>query len=481
MENINGLQKKFQHLHKRLYKNRFLIKKGESGLTHTKQTMKIQTHNFNPPTPFRMKKMLSDLGHNVAIVGTQWGDEGKGKLVDSVSGSFDVVCRFSGGANAGHTIVVDGKKFVFHLLPSGMLHSGTVGVIGNGTVVDLPDMLNEIKQLEDTGLENVGSRVKISFRAHVLLDYHKQIDQELEKRKGDRKIGTTGRGIGPAYADKTARIGIRCEDLLDVELLEEKIRQNCEFHSKNYNLDINPEEELQKLLSVREAIKPLLCDTRKFLYDEIKAGKTILFEGAQAHQLDLDHGTYPFVTSSPVSIGGVCTGLGVPPQKIDGVIGIAKAYCTRVGEGPFPTELEDEHGEFLRKNGFEFGATTGRPRRCGWFDAVATKNSIETAGIDMINLTKLDVLSGMKEIQVATKYMLDGTEIFNVPTTKKNFKKLVIEYKTFPGWEEDLSDIRDFDALPENAKAYVHALEEMMECPVRAIGVGADRDALIFR
>ena len=425
--------------------------------------------------------MLSDLGHNVAIIGTQWGDEGKGKLVDSVSGAFDIVCRFSGGANAGHTIVVDGKKFVFHLLPSGMLHDGTIGVIGNGTVVDLPDMLNEIKQLADAGLGDVGARVKISFRAHILLEYHKQIDLELEKRKGDRKIGTTGRGIGPAYADKTARIGIRCEDLLDIELLEEKIQQNCAFHSKNYDLDLNPKEELEKLLAVREQIKPLLCDTRKFLYDEIKKGKNILFEGAQAHQLDLDHGTYPFVTSSPVSIGGVCTGLGIPPQKIDGVIGIAKAYCTRVGEGPFPTELEDKNGELLRKNGFEFGATTGRPRRCGWFDAVATKNSIETAGIDMINLTKLDVLSGMKEIKVATKYTLDGKEIFNVPTTKKNFKKLEIDYETFSGWEEDIADVRSFEELPKNAQQYVQALEKMLECPIRAIGVGADRDALIFR
>jgi adenylosuccinate synthase len=428
-----------------------------------------------------MKKMLSDLGHNIAIIGTQWGDEGKGKLVDAISGSFDIICRFSGGANAGHTIVVDGKKFVFHLLPSGMLHPKTIGVIGNGTVVDLPGMLDELKQLRDAGLGDVGNRVKISFRAHILLNYHKEIDQELERRKGDQKIGTTGRGIGPAYADKTARIGIRCEDLLDLELLEEKIKQNCKFHGKNYGLSLNPAEELAKLISVREQIKPLLCDTRKFLHDEMKAGKMMLFEGAQAHQLDLDHGTYPYVTSSPVSIGGVCTGLGVPPQKIDGVIGIAKAYCTRVGEGPFPTELINENGEFLRKNGFEFGATTGRPRRCGWFDAVATKNSIETAGINSINLTKLDILSGMKEIKVATKYMLDGIEIFNVPTTKKNFKRLEVEYKTFPGWDEDLSNIRSFDALPKNAKQYILALEEMIECPIKAIGVGADRDALIFR
>lgn len=428
-----------------------------------------------------MQKLLQDLGFRVAIVGTQWGDEGKGKLVDAISGHFDVVCRFSGGANAGHTIVVDGKKFVFHLLPSGMLHQGTIGVVGNGTVVDLPDMLNEITQLTDTGLGDVQNRVKISFRAHVLLDYHKQIDQELEKRKGDRKIGTTGRGIGPAYADKTARIGIRCEDLLDVELLEEKIKQNCAFHAKNYDLNLDPEAEIAKLLAVREQIKPMLCDTRKFLYDEIEAGKKILFEGAQAHQLDLDHGTYPYVTSSPVSIGGVCTGLGVPPQKIDGVIGIAKAYCTRVGEGPFPTELLDEMGDQLREQGHEYGATTGRPRRCGWFDAVATTNSIQTAGIDALNLTKLDVLSGIPEIKIATKYTLDDTEIFNVPTTKKNFKKLAIEYITLPGWDEDLAKCRQFDDLPENAKKYVLKIEELTGCPVRSIGVGSDRDDLIFR
>ncbi len=425
--------------------------------------------------------MLSALGNRIAIIGTQWGDEGKGKLVDSISGEFDLVCRFSGGANAGHTIVVGEKVFIFHLLPSGMLHEGTVGVIGNGTVVDLPGMLEEIQQLTDAGLENVASRVKISFRAHVLLGYHKKIDQELERRKGDKKIGTTGRGIGPAYADKTARIGIRCEDLLDLELLEEKVRHNCEFHSKIYGLSLDADEELANLLAVREQIKPLLCDTRKFLHDEMKAEKTILFEGAQAHQLDIDHGTYPFVTSSSVSIGGVCTGLGVPPQKINGVIGIAKAYCTRVGAGPFPTELDDEDGETLRKNGHEVGSTTGRPRRCGWFDVVATKNSIETAGVDIVNLTKLDVLSGMKEIKVATKYTLDDVEIFNIPTTKKNFKRLKIEYKTFPGWDEDLADIRSFEDLPENAKTYVLALEELLECPIKSIGVGADRNALIFR
>ncbi len=428
-----------------------------------------------------MDKILNDLGQNVAIIGAQWGDEGKGKLVDSFSGHFDIVARFSGGANAGHTIVVDGRKFVFHLLPSGLLHEGTIGVIGNGTVVDLLDMAQELDDLKAAGLTDVDSRVKISLRAHVLLDYHKKIDNELERRKGDKKIGTTGRGIGPAYADKAARRGIRCEDLLDEELFVEKIRENCKLHAKLYDLDLNPEEEIAKLLEIKDRIKPLLCDTRKFLYEEIKKGKKVLFEGAQAHQLDLDHGTYPFVTSSPVSTGGVCTGLGVAPKNISGVIGIAKAYCTRVGSGPFPSEIGGEKEEDLRQRGHEFGATTGRPRRCGWFDAVAVRNSVETAGMDMINLTKLDVLSGFGEIKVATKYVLDGREIFTVPTTRKAIQKLEVEYKTFPGWEEDISQVSSFEELPENARNYVLALEKLINCPIRAIGIGMERTAIIFR
>ncbi|MBT3349555.1 adenylosuccinate synthase [bacterium] len=428
-----------------------------------------------------MHKLLTALGANVAIIGAQWGDEGKGKLVDAVSGNFDFVCRFSGGANAGHTIVVDGTQFVFHLLPSGLLHKNTVGVVGNGTVVDLPDLLKEITDLEKSGLANVSDRVKISLRAQILMEYHKKIDQELERRKGDQKIGTTGRGIGPAYADKVSRIGIRCEDLLDRDLLREKIENNCTFHNKLLGLNLDPEKEIEALEAVREQVKPMLCDTRKFLHDQIAAGKKVLFEGAQAHQLDIDHGTYPFVTSSPVSIGGVCTGLGVPPKNINGVIGIAKAYCTRVGAGPFPSELENETGELIRKNGHEFGATTGRPRRCGWFDAVVTRNSIETAGVDTVNLTKLDVLSGMPELKVVTKYTLDGQELFTVPTTRKANQKLELEFETFPGWEEDLSGVRKFEDLPENAKNYVLGLERLCGVPIRAIGVGPDRNDLIFR
>lgn len=427
-----------------------------------------------------MQNFLKTLGQNVAIIGTQWGDEGKGKLVDAVSNEFDIICRSTGGANAGHTIVVDGKKYVFHLLPSCLLHPKTVGVIGNGTVVHPESLIKEIENLENVGLDLTG-RVKISLRAHLLFDYHKQIDQELEARKGKNKIGTTGRGIGPAYTDKTRRIGIRCEDLLDVELLEEKIRRNCKFHEDTLGIKTDPEQELKQILVVREKLKPLLTDTRKYLYDSEKNGKKILFEGAQAHHLDIDHGTYPFVTSSSISAGGISTGLGVAPKEINNIVGIAKAYTTRVGAGPFPTELENDLGEEIRQKGHEFGATTGRPRRCGWFDAVVVRESVETNGIDHINLTKLDVLSGLKEIKVATSYHLGETELFTVPTTPKALGKLEISYETFDGWDEDISGCKTFEDLPENAQKYVLALEDMCGAKISSIGIGADRNDLIFR
>lgn len=417
---------------------------------------------------------------NTAIIGTQWGDEGKGKLVDAISNQFDIICRSTGGANAGHTIVSNGKKFVFHLMPSCLLHPNTVGVIGNGTVVHPASIIEEVEKLQAEGLD-LNGRVKISLRAHLLFDYHKKIDQALEERKGKNKIGTTGRGIGPAYTDKIARIGIRCEDLLDKDLLWEKVQRNCEFHAKNYGIELDAKAEFDAAMSVKDAIKPMLTDTRKYLYDAIQDGKKVLFEGAQAHHLDVDHGTYPFVTSSSISAGGIATGLGVAPKYIENIVGIAKAYTTRVGSGPFPTELEDEFGEELRKNGHEFGATTGRPRRCGWYDAVVVRDSVETNGIDELNLTKLDVLSGVKEIKVATRYFLGETELFNVPTTKKALENLRIEFETFPGWDEDIADVRDFDQLPTNAKNYVLALEKLSGAPITSIGVGADREALIFR
>lgn len=427
-----------------------------------------------------MHDFLSRLGQNIAILGTQWGDEGKGKLIDAMSAHFDLICRSTGGANAGHTIVTNGKKYVFHLLPSGLLHKKTIGVVGNGCVVDLVDLVQEIDELETLGLQ-VFDRVRISLRAHLLFEYHKAVDAELERRKGAAKIGTTHRGIGPAYEDKVSRIGIRAEDLLDKDLLKEKIEANCKFHKQNLGIDCDANNEYERLMSVRDQIKPLLCDTSKYLRDAIDDDKKILFEGAQAHHLDIDHGTYPFVTSSNVSVGGIFTGLGVSPKSLHHIVGIAKAYITRVGMGPFPTELEDELGEQLRENGGEYGATTGRPRRCGWFDAVVVKNTVDINGVDSINLTKLDVLSGVKTIKIATRYKLNGKEIFNIPTTKKHSRKLEIKYIEMPGWTEDLGGIRKFEDLPQNAQNYVLKLEALIGCPITSIGVGMDRSDLIFR
>ena len=361
-----------------------------------------------------------------------------------------------------------------------MLHPKTIGLVGNGTVVSLPDLKDEIEKLEGNGL-SVKNRVKISLRAHIICNYHKLIDEELERRKGKNKIGTTCRGIGPAYTDKISRIGIRCEELLDTELLKEKIRNNCKFHSENLGIDLDPEDDINRIMEVREYVKPLLCDTSKYLRDESKKGKRVLFEGAQAHHLDIDHGTYPFVTSSSICSGGITTGLGIAPRQITGIVGIVKAYTSRVGSGPFPTELENETGELLRAQGHEFGATTGRPRRCGWFDLVATKEAIEINGVDTLNLTKLDVLTGFKEIKVATAYHIDDKEITSVPTTRNGNQDLKITYDTLPGWDESLEEVTSFEDLPQNAQDYVTYLEKALETPIRIIGVGVNRHNLIYR
>jgi len=395
---------------------------------------------------------------NTVILGTQWGDEGKGKLVDALAKDFDIVARSTGGSNAGHTIVADGREYVFHLLPSGMLYPDTIGVVGNGTVVNLPSLLAEIDELESSGL-SVESRVKISDRAHILFDYHKEIDAKLEELKGGDKVGTTKQGIGPCYTDKAMRIGIQVGELKDVDELRAKVERNCNFHNNTLGLNLDADAELQKILDVRERVLPLIIDTRIWLNEEIANGKRVLFEGAQAHHLDIDHGTYPYVTSSAVTVGGVCTGLGVAPKHIGNVIGIMKAYTTRVGGGPFATELDNELGETIRANGHEYGATTKRPRRTGWLDAVMVRESVIINGIDEINMTKLDVLTGLPQIRVLTS---DG-------------------YKDFEGWTEDISKIREFEELPINAQRYVLAVEEMIGAKISSIGVGADREALIMR
>lgn len=415
---------------------------------------------------------------NLAILGAQWGDEGKGKIVDALADHFDLICRSTGGANAGHTICTDGKKYIFHLLPSGLLHPNTIAVIGNGTVIDLPGFLGEIQALESQDLE-VRSRVQIAYQAHIVFEYHKQIDEAMEARR-THKIGTTCRGIGPCYNDKIVRIGVRCEDLLDEENLEFKLRRNARFHEQEFDIKIDIEAEIERTKALIPLIKPMLCDARYLLLDAIKAGKKVMFEGAQAHHLDIDHGTYPFVTSSSVSCGGIVTGLGIPAKNIQYTIAIAKAYTTRVGEGWFATELLETLGEKIREQGHEYGATTGRPRRCGWFDAVVVKNTVDINGVDSLNLTKLDVLTGIGELKIATEYRLGGKPLTNVPCTPKAQEQLEVVYETFPGWDEDLSGVRRFEDLPKNAQTYVKAIEQYTGCKVSSIGVGADREDLIF-
>ena len=429
-----------------------------------------------------MQAFLERAGKNVAIVGTQWGDEGKGKLVDAMSGSFDIIARFSGGANAGHTILTEGKKYVFHLLPSGLLHSQTTGVIGNGCVVDLPALVDEIENLESLGLE-IYSRLKISDCAHVLFGFHQQIDAAQETEKGADKIGTTRRGIGPAYSDKSARIGVQIGELNDWETASAKIRKNAEMHAQKYQIQIDAEKELEKIAKIWPKIKPLVIDTRDFLQTEIERGKKVLFEGAQAFHLDLDHGTYPFVTSASVSVGGVFTGLGVGPRSLNSTIGIAKSYTTRVGAGVFPTEFgadEKKIAEKIQKEGAEFGATTGRPRRCGWFDAVLVRAAVRASSISELNLTKLDILSGLENIKIATHYFLDGKEVFCIPPSFSEHQNLEIKYHQMPGWNQSLAGAKSFDDLPAAAQNYILAIEKHTGTKVSAIGVGAERKDLIF-
>jgi len=430
------------------------------------------------------EEIVSKLGQVIYIVGGQWGDEGKGKLVDVMSQHYDIIARSAGGANAGHTIVVkkDGKseKFVFHLLPSGVLHEGKICVIGNGTVIHIPTMLEELTQLKEKGIDAF-DRIRISDRAHIIFDYHKEIDEIQEHRKGDKKVGTTKRGIGPAYTDKISRKGIRMGDLLNFERFAQKFRENAEANMKEFDMKIDIESQINFYKDAVEILEPIIVNTIEYLDEAYKKGNAILAEGAQGSHLDIDFGTYPFVTSSNTTVGGVCTGLGIAPSRITSVVGIIKAYTTRVGAGPFPTELENADGERLRKQGSEFGATTGRPRRCGWFDAVVAKNSIVINGINSVNLTKLDVLTGFEVIKIGTRYILDGNETRFIPASLKNFKNVQVEYLEMPGWTEDISKVNTFEDLPSTAQDYILKLEEIMEVPINFIGVGVHRSDLIYR
>ncbi len=420
----------------------------------------------------------------IVLVGAQWGDEGKGKATDLLGDRVDYVVRYQGGNNAGHTVVIGDKKFALHLLPSGILTPGVVPVIGNGVVIDLAVLIKELDGLIEKGVDV--SKLKISANAHIITPYHVTIDKVSERFLGKRAIGTTGRGIGPTYGDKVGRLGIRVQDLFDESILRQKVEaaltQKNQLLSKVYNrAGIKAEEVVRELLSFTDRIRPMVSDTALELHKALEAGKTVLLEGGQGTLLDVDHGTYPFVTSSSPIAGGATIGSGIGPTKIDSVIGILKAYTTRVGAGPFPTELFDQWGEFLREKGFEFGTTTGRERRCGWFDAPVAKFATRINGLTDIFLTKLDVLTGIKEIPVCVAYDVDGVRMEEIPVSQSDFHHAKPIYEIYPGWDEDITGAKSFEDLPQNAQDYVLALEKLSGTRISAIGVGPDRNATIVR
>jgi adenylosuccinate synthase len=415
----------------------------------------------------------------IVIVGAQWGDEGKGKATDVLGSRVDYVVKFNGGNNAGHTVVIGDQKYALHLLPSGILTPGCVPVIGNGVVVDLPVLFEEIDALETRGVDT--SRLVVSANAHVIAEYHRTLDKVAERFLGSSRIGTTGRGIGPTYADKMNRIGVRVQDIFDEKILRQKIEGALDIKNqlltKVYNRRaISVDEILDELLSKRDRLRPMVADTGLLLNEALDRGETVLLEAGQATLLDVDHGTYPFVTSSSATAGGACTGSGIPPTRIERVIGIVKAYTTRVGEGPFPTELLDDSGEFLRKTGAEYGTTTGRPRRCGWFDAVIARYAARVNGVTDFVLTKLDVLTGLEKVPVCVAYDVDGTRHDEMPVNQTDFHHAKPVYEEFPGWWEDISDARTLGDLPANARSYVRAVEEMSGARISTIGVGPGRD-----
>ena len=420
----------------------------------------------------------------VVIVGAQWGDEGKGKATDLLAEHIEYVVKFNGGNNAGHTVVIGNEKYALHLLPSGILTPGVVPVIGNGVVIDLEVLFEELDALNARGIDT--SKLRISANAHVITPYHVTLDKTAERFLGKRAIGTTGRGIGPTYADKINRVGIRIQDLFDVSILRQKVEgalvQKNQLLGKVYNrAAIRVDDVVNELLKYADRIAPMVADTALELHEALEAGKTVLFEGGQATMLDVDHGTYPFVTSSNATAGGAATGSGVGPGKLTNIIGIVKAYTTRVGSGPFPTELFDEWGELLRKTGHEYGTTTGRPRRCGWYDAPIARYSARINGLTDFVLTKLDVLTGIKEIPVCVAYEVDGKRVEEVPVSQSDFHHAKPIYELFPGWDEDISKCTKFEQLPKNAQDYVLALEKISGCRISAIGVGPARDAIIVR
>jgi len=422
---------------------------------------------------------------NLVVVGTQWGDEGKGKVVDLMAARADLVVRFQGGNNAGHTLVVEGKQFIFHIIPSGILYEGKKCLIGNGLVVDPEVLLKEIESLGQAGITVDSKRLSLSDKAHIIMPYHKAIDLARELAKGKDKIGTTGRGIGPCYEDKVARTGIRAVDLTDPEVLEEKLRANLK--EKNFYLtkflDAEPLEAgqiLENYLAMAEKLSPYITDVSIELEQTLKAGGKILFEGAQGTHLDIDHGTYPFVTSSNPVAGSACAGAGIGPNQLHHILGIVKAYTTRVGAGPFVTELEDEAGNYIQERGKEFGATTGRRRRCGWLDLVVVRDSTRLNGLSSLAITKLDVLTGLEKLKVCVGYDLDGERINHRPASMKKLARCKPIYEEIPGWQEDISDARQTDQLPVTARDYIETIEEVTGVPVSIVSVGPGREDTII-
>jgi adenylosuccinate synthase len=418
---------------------------------------------------------------NLVVLGAQWGDEGKGKIVDLLTPHFSIVARYQGGHNAGHTVFVNGTKFILRLIPSGILHAGVTCVIGNGVVVDPEALLAEIDELTRNGID-VDNRILVSDKAHLILPYHRDLDLLSEARRGERKIGTTSRGIGPAYEDKIARRGIRVGDLADPVGLEQNVRDNVMARNRlvqDSTMDWKP--VLMQLLRHAERIRPMVRDVSLLLTEAFRNGRSVLFEGAQGTLLDIDHGTYPYVTSSNATAGGVATGLGIPPRSIGRVLGVAKAYTTRVGAGPLPTELSGEMGDRLRESGNEYGAVTGRPRRCGWFDAVAVRYAVRINGLDGLALTKLDVLDGLEQIEICTAYRCGGRTLTELPSDVGQLAQCEPVYESMPGWSTPTAGVRDFASLPQAACNYISRLEEVSGVRAAIISTGSERDDTIVR
>ncbi|MGE3278850.1 MAG: adenylosuccinate synthase [Candidatus Altimarinota bacterium] len=412
------------------------------------------------------------------VLGSQWGDEGKGKLVDILSEQYDVIARCQGGSNAGHTIVVDGKKFAFHLLPSGILHKNATCLIGNGVVLHLPTLFKELASLDEKGIDYKG-RLLISDRAHLLFDYHQIVDGMQEDELAGEKIGTTKKGIGPCYSMKAQRTNLRVGDLRFFKHFEENLAANVKNMQRRFSFEYDVPAEIERYKQYAEMLEPMIVDSVEYANRAYDAGKKILIEGANATLLDLDFGTYPFVTSSNASVGGACTGLGIGPKLIDCSVGIVKAYTTRVGSGPFPTELVNDLGDKIREKGHEYGTTTGRPRRCGWLDTVVLQYSHMINRFDSLNLTKLDVLSDLEELKIGVSYSYKGQKLTSFPSSLEVLSNVEVEYETMPGWQSDITKVRSFDELPEQAKNYIQRIEELVGCPIKWVGVGPGRDEMI--